>query len=310
VTLQYRALGHSGLTTSTLALGTMMFGAWGNPDEVACHRMVDLALDGGITLFDTADIYDNGVSEEILGRAVAGRRDRVVLATKCGNPMGDDPQRRGLSARWVTQACEDSLRRLGTDHIDLFQMHRPDPSVPIAETVGAFDELVTSGKIRAYGTSTFSAGELRAARDAASSQGFALPTTEQPPYSLLNRGIEDDVLPVCRELGLGLLVWAPLDGGWLTGKYRSSVVDESSRAVRQAEHFDHRDDEIRAQKMARVEELASFAGDHGLTLTQLALAFVLSEPCVSAALIGPRTPEQLEDLLAAGHCALPPEFTA
>jgi aryl-alcohol dehydrogenase-like predicted oxidoreductase len=304
-----RRLGRSGIDVSPIALGTMMFGAWGNPDEAECRRMVDAAIDAGVTLFDTADMYDVGRSEEILGAALAGspgRRERVVVATKVGNPMDGDVARSGLSRRWITQACEDSLRRLQVDHIDLYQMHRPDPTVPIGETLEALGSLVAAGKVRAIGTSTFSAAQLHEVVDTARGLGGPLPTSEQPPYSALARGVERDVLAVCREEDLGVLVWAPLNGGWLTGKYRDHADDPDNRANRQGEHFDHRDAAVRAAKLRAVDELEVIAADHGLTLVQLALAFVLDDPTVTAALIGPRTLAQLTELLAAGAPALPP----
>ncbi|MFT3851889.1 MAG: aldo/keto reductase [Ilumatobacteraceae bacterium] len=284
-----RRLGSSGLAVAPIALGTMMFGAWGQPDPAACRRMVHRALDAGITLFDTADIYDFGRSEEILGDALRGRRDRVVLATKCGNPMDGDPLHRGLSARWIRSSCEASLRRLGVEHIDLYQMHRPDPSVPLAETLGAFDDLVSAGKIGAVGTSTFPAPLLDELQSVAAASGLAAPTVEQPPYSILARGIETSVLPACRRHDLGVLVWAPLNGGWLTGKYQqtSASDDETSRANRQGEHFDHRDSAVRRRKLALVDRLSVVATDCGLTLVQLALAFVLDDPAVSAAVDRP-----------------------
>lgn len=305
-----RALGHSGIEISPITLGTMMFGAWGNTDVAECRAMVDRALGAGVTMFDTADIYDFGVSEEILGAALRGRRDRVVLATKCGNPMSDDPAQRGLSRRWVAQACDDSLRRLGVDHIDLFQMHRPDPAAPIEETLLAFEALVQSGKVRAVGTSTLSADELDALQIAATALGVTAPTSEQPPYSILARGIEEAVLPMCAAASIGVVVWAPLNGGWLTGKYQGGGADESSRAVRQGEHFDHRDATVRATKLALVDRLAVVAADAGLTLVQLALGFVLDDPTVTSAIIGPRTLAQLDDLLAAGVPTLPPGVRA
>ena len=206
--------------TGALALGTMMFGRWGNPDRDACRRMVDIALDAGIDLIDTADIYDFGVSEEIVGEAIAGRRDRVVLATKVGNAMSDDPAERGLSRRWILASCDASLRRLGVDHIDVYQMHRPDPDTPLEESLAAFDELVRAGKVGAVGTSTFPATQLDELQRLAADRGWVRPTSEQPPYSVLVRGIESEVLPVCRRHGIGVLVWAPLNGGWLTGKYQ------------------------------------------------------------------------------------------
>jgi aryl-alcohol dehydrogenase-like predicted oxidoreductase len=301
-----RRLGRSDLEVGTIALGTMMFGAWGNPDATECRQMVDAALDAGVTLVDTADMYDVGRSEEILGDALRGRRDRVLVATKVGNPMDGDLARSGLSRRWVTQACEDSLRRLQVDHIDLYQLHRPDPDVPIGETLEVLGELVTAGKVRAVGTSTFSAVQLREAVDTATALGAPVPTSEQPPYSALARGIERDVLGVCRAEDLGVIVWAPLNGGWLTGKYRDHADDPDNRANRQGEHFDYRDEAVRAAKLRAVDELATIAGDHGLSLTQLALAFVLDDPAVTAAIIGPRTLDQLRALLAGGAPALPP----
>jgi aryl-alcohol dehydrogenase-like predicted oxidoreductase len=304
--MEARRLGRSGIEVSPIALGTMMFGAWGNTDEAECRRMVDVALDAGITLVDSADIYDNGTSERILGEALRGKRDRVVLATKVGNPMDGDPNRRGLSRRWITQACEDSLRRLQVDHIDLYQMHRPDPDVPIGETLEVLGELVAAGKIGAIGTSTFSAVQLREVVDTASALRGPVPTSEQPPYSALARGIERDVLGVCRAEELGVIVWAPLNGGWLTGKYQGAADDPDNRANRQGDHFDWKDEAMRAEKRRAVDAMSAIAGEHGLTIKQLALAFVLDDPAVSAAIIGPRTVDQLTDLLAAGTPALPP----
>jgi aryl-alcohol dehydrogenase-like predicted oxidoreductase len=301
VSLPARRLGHSGIEVSTIAFGTMMFGRWGNTDVDECHRMVDRAIEAGITLFDTADMYDDGASETILGEALRGRRDRVVLATKVGNPMGGDPQRSGLSQRWIRRACDDSLRRLQVDHIDLYQMHRPDPATPIDETLAAFDELVTAGKVGAIGTSTFSAGQIDEINQRAGELGTARPTSEQPPYSALARGIEPDVLPACRRHDLGVIVWAPLNGGWLTGKYQGSVdsVDDmASRALRQPDHFDHGNEPIRAEKRALIGQLTDVAAAAGITLKQLALAFVLDDPTITAAIIGPRTLEQLDDLIA------------
>ncbi|MEY2554665.1 MAG: hypothetical protein QOC57_2525, partial [Ilumatobacteraceae bacterium] len=272
--MQYRQLGGSGIEVSTLGLGTMMFGRWGNPDEDACRLMVDRALDAGVTLFDTADIYDFGVSEEYLGRALAGRRESVVLATKVGNAMSDDPQERGLSARWVVQSCEASLRRLQTDYLDLYQMHRPDPDTPIAETLQAFEDLMKAGKVRAIGTSTFSPEQLAATRSHAEQLGVTSPTSEQPPYSALVRNVETEVLPWCLRNDVGAIVWAPLNGGWLTGKYQIDAVDASARAAREPDHFDHRDAAMRQTKRDLVAKLGDIAADHGLTLIQLALGFV------------------------------------
>jgi aryl-alcohol dehydrogenase (NADP+) len=295
--MELRRLGSSGIDVSAVALGTMMFGAWGNPDREQCRRMVDMAIDAGVTLFDTADIYDSGVSEEILGEALRGRRERVVLATKFGNPIGDDPAHGGGSRRWVRQAVTDSLRRLGTDHIDLYQMHRPDPGVAFDQTLAELDALVREGLVRAVGTSTFPAEQLVEAQWAAERGGFVRPATEQPPYSILCRGVERAVFPTCRRYDVGALVWAPLNGGWLTGKYRrGQPPPTASRAEREPAHFDHATD-LREVKLGIVERLASIATEAGLRLPGLALGFALAHPAVSTVLIGPRTPEQLADLL-------------
>ncbi|MEO5722902.1 MAG: aldo/keto reductase [Ilumatobacteraceae bacterium] len=311
-----RVLGHSGLQVSSIALGTMMFGSWGNTDVDECVRMFDRALDSGITLFDTADMYDAGASEEILGQALRVKRsqparDRVVLATKCGNPMSDDPAQRGLSRRWIHQACDDSLRRLGVEHIDLYQMHRPDPSTPVAETLGAFDELIKAGKIGAYGTSTFTAAQLQEMFATAASLNVPAPTSEQPPYSALARGVEAEVLPLCRANDVGVIAWAPLNGGWLTGKYQvvagapAGALSADSRAARKGEHFDHRDEAMRTRKLTLVDALIKVAAGAGLTLKQMALGFVLDDPAITAAIIGPRTLAQLDDLLGNGAPILP-----
>ena len=306
MSISERTLGHGGRRVSEIAFGAMMFGRWGNTDVTECHRMVDRALDAGITLFDTADMYDEGASETILGEALAGKRDRVVLATKVGNPMGGDLTRSGLSRRWILQACDDSLRRLRVDHIDLYQMHRPDSLTPMEETLETFDALFTSGKIGSIGTSTFSATQLVELHRVAGDRGWLRPTSEQPPYSVLARGVENDVLPECSRLGVGAIVWAPLNGGWLTGKYQTDVEDEHSRAVRQPDHFDHRDQAIRTEKRRIVADLAALAKEAGMTLAQLALAFVLDDPTVSAAIIGPRTFAQLDELVRLGPLVLPP----
>ncbi len=306
MTFPSRTLGHSGIEVSSLALGTMMFGSWGNPDAAQCRAMFHRAREAGITLFDTADMYDAGTSETILGEAMADHRDEIVVATKVGNPMDGDLHRSGLSRRWIVQACEDSLRRLRTDRIDLYQMHRPDPATPIDETLAAMDELVASGKVRAIGTSTFSPAQIDEVGARAAALGTVRSTSEQPPYSALARGIETDVLPACRRNELGVIVWAPLNGGWLTGKYQSGASgDPTDRATRQPEHFDHGEGAIRAAKLAAVAALSTIAAEAGMTITQLALAFVLDDPTITAAIIGPRTPAQLDDLLDLGELALP-----
>lgn len=305
--MEQRTLGRTGMQVSTLCLGTMMFGDWGNPDEAECARMVHAALDAGITFVDAADIYSFGLSEEILGRALAGRRDDVVLATKFGNPMTDDPNHRGGSRRWIVRAVEDSLRRLGTDWIDLYQIHRPDPHTDIDETLGALSDLIQAGKVRAVGTSTFSAAEIVEAQWVADRRSRERFTTEQPPYSIFARGVEAEVLPTCLRHDLGVVVWSPLNGGWLTGKYRRGETPPAdSRAAREPDHFDF-GDPVRERKLDLVEELSALAAEAGISLTHLAQAWVLVHPAVTSAIIGPRTPEQLESVLGAADVVLDEE---
>jgi len=304
--MRYRHLGSTDLQVSVLGLGTMMFGSWGNTDFYDCSQIVNAALDAGINLIDTADIYDNGRSEEILGECLAGRRDGVVLATKFGNPMHGDPNRSGGSRHWVLAAVEESLKRLKTDWIDLYQMHRPDPYTPIEETLGALDELVQSGKIRAVGTSTFPAEGLVEIQWAAQRIGCTPPLSEQPPYSLFTRHIERDVLPTCRRLGIGVVTWSPLNGGWLTGKYSTSTPPADSRAEREPEHFDF-GSLCHEEKVRAIARLTDIAREEGLTLPHLALGFVLEHPAVTSTLVGPRTAVQLAELLGAEDISLTPE---
>ncbi|HTX62611.1 MAG TPA: aldo/keto reductase [Acidimicrobiales bacterium] len=292
------------MTVSTVCLGTMMFGSWGNPDESECRRIVDLALDRGVNFVDTADVYDFGTSEEIVGRALEGRRDEVVLATKFHNAMDADPNHRGNSRRWIVRAAEDSLRRLRTDWIDLYQVHRPDPGTDIDETLGALSDLVHSGKVRAIGTSTFPAEQLVEAAWVAQRRGRERFATEQPPYSIFARGIERDVLAVAERLGLGVLVWAPLNGGWLSGKYRRGAEPPSdSRAERSRDHFDW-GQPVADRKLELVERLGDLAEEAGRPLAHLAIAFTLAHRAVTSAIVGPRTLEQLEGLLGAESLVL------
>lgn len=293
-----RSLGRTGMHVSRFGLGTMVLGAWGNTDRDECRRIINEALDAGINLVDTADMYADGENEEIVGEAIASRRDDVVLCTKFHHPVGDhdDPNRRGNSRRWIMTAIDDSLRRLGVDHIDLYQVHRPDPDTAIDETVAALNDLVAAGKIRAWGTSTFPAEQLVEAHWAAERRGLTGPHSEQPPYSIFSRGIENAVLPTARRYGMGVLVWSPLAGGWLTGKYRRGAsAPPGSRAETNPDHFDVGNE----AKFDAAERLAAIAAEAGVSLTHLALAWVVEHPAVTAALIGPRTPDQLRDLLGA-----------
>ena len=282
-----------------------MFGGWGNRDEAECRRMVDTALDAGVNFIDTADEYAFGDSEEIVGRAIRGRRDRIVLATKFHHQMGEGPNRSGNSRRWIMIAVEDSLRRLGTDYIDLYQVHRPDPTTDIDETLGALSDLIRHGKVRAIGTSAFPAEQLVEAQWASERRGRERFATEQPAYSIFARHAEAAVFPVAERFGLGVIVWSPLNGGWLTGKYRRGAPPpEDSRAVNHPDYFDFGDAAIAERKLDLVERLAELATDAGLTLVQLGLGFALSHRAVTAAIIGPRTHQQLESQLPAAGIRL------
>ncbi|MCT4351748.1 aldo/keto reductase [Streptomyces sp. Je 1-79] len=297
---QYRSLGRTGVKVSPLCLGTMMFGARGNRDHEDSVRIIRRALDAGINVVDTADVYSAGESETIVGKALSGgRRDDVVLATKFHGSLGEDPNERGNSRRWIVQEVENSLRRLGTDWIDLYQVHRPEPDTDFDETLGALTDLVRQGKIRYIGTSTFEPSAIVEGQWTAERRGRERVVAEQPPYSLLARGVEREVLPVAQRYGLGVLAWSPLAGGWLSGRYRKGAEQpRSSRADRQAERFDIASPENTA-KLDAAEALAQLAEEAGLTLIQLALAFVLEHPAVTSAIIGPRTFEQLEGQLGA-----------
>ncbi len=306
--MEVRTLGRTGVQVTPLCLGTMMLGGWGNRDRADCVRIVHRALDAGINFVDTADVYAQGESEEIVGEALAGRRDRVVLATKVHGAMGDDPNRRGNSRRWIVQEVEASLRRLRTDWIDLYQIHRPDPSCDIDETLGALTDLVRAGKVRYLGSSTFPAHQIVEAQWAAERRGRERFVCEQPPYSLLARGIEADVLPVCEQYGLGVITWSPLGGGWLSGRYRKGAeLPQSGRIERLPERFDPTL-EANARKLDAAEAFAQLAEQAGLSLVQMAIAFVLEHPAVTSAIIGPRTSEHLESQLAAADTRLDQEL--
>jgi aryl-alcohol dehydrogenase-like predicted oxidoreductase len=310
--MEYRTLGTTGVRVSTHCLGAMMFGSWGNTDVDACVRMVHEALDAGINFVDTADVYSAGESERIVGKALAERRDEVVLATKVHGRMGPGKNDEGNSRLWITREVESSLRRLGTDHIDLYQIHRPEPQTAIDETLGALTDLQRAGKIRYFGSSTFPGWQLEEAAWVAERNGLSRFRTEQPPYSIFVRQIELDVLPVAQRLGTGVLVWSPLCRGWLTGRYRREAFDRSpeARAARvggrgMGWQFDESRPEIQ-RKLDLVEELAKLAAEAGVTMTHMAIAFALAHPGVTSAIIGPRTPEQLADLLSGADVRLEP----
>ena len=289
--MQYRTLGRTGIKVSPYALGAMMFGAIGNPDHDDSARIIHKALDAGINFIDTADRYSGGESEEIVGKALKGRRDGVVLATKVNGPMGEDPNQRGNSRRWITAAAEHSLRRLQTDYIDLYQIHRPDAETDIEETLSALSDLVHSGKVRAIGSSTMPASDIVEAQWVSERRGLEGFRAEQPTYSILSRGIEAEVLPVAQRYGMGVLVWSPLAQGMLTGRIRKGQQTD----LRRAAFFKHLSDE---QRIDAVEQIIPLAEKAGLPMTHLAMAFAIAHPGVTSAIIGPRTLEQLDDLLA------------
>jgi aryl-alcohol dehydrogenase-like predicted oxidoreductase len=299
--MKYRTLGRTGIKVSPYCLGAMMFGGAGNPDHDDSVRIIHRALDAGINFIDTADAYSRGESEEIVGKALEGRRDDVVLASKVHLPMGDDPNHRGNSRRWIVTEVENSLRRLRTDHLDLYQVHRPDPTVDVEETLSALSDLIHSGKVRAVGSSTFPASDIVEAQWVAERRGLARFRTEQPPYSILDRGIEREVLPACQRYGMGTLVWSPLAQGMLTGRYRKGQRSGSYRA---GFGFRHLSDE---RRLDAVEQLIPVARKAGLPLTHLAMAFAIAHPGVTSAIIGPRTMEHLDDLLAGAEVTLDDE---
>lgn len=291
--MRMRQLGRTGIEVSAYCLGTMMFGPNGSPDHDACTRIVHRALDGGINFIDTADVYGYSETEQIVGRALKGRRDDVVLATKFNGPMGEGPNRSGSSRRWIMKAIEGSLRRLNTDYIDLYQVHHPDPHTDIEETLSALTDLVRSGKVRAIGSSNFPASDIVEAHWVSERCGLHRLRTEQPTYSILNRAIEGEILPVASRFGMGVLVWSPLAMGLLTGRYRKNNAPSSNARM----HWvpGHLTD---PRKLDAVEQLIPLAEQAGLPLTHLAMAFATAHPDVTSAIIGPRTLDQLDDLLA------------
>jgi aryl-alcohol dehydrogenase-like predicted oxidoreductase len=306
--MDYRLLGRTGVEVSPLALGTMMFGAWGNTDHDDSIRVIHNALDAGINFVDTADVYSAGESEEIVGKALKGRRDDVVLATKfampvSGGPLGGGPNRSGGSRRYVMRAVEDSLRRLDTDYIDLYQVHRPSALMDVEETLGALTDLVTAGKIRYIGSSSYSGSQIVEAQVASRDRNLARFVTEQPPYSILVRGIEQDVLPTTQRYGMGTLSYSPLAGGWLSGRWRKDAAPVPTSKNRPSARFDMTT-AANQQKLEVVDALARIAADAGLTMIELAIAFVINHPGITSAIIGPRTLEQLESQVTAASVEL------
>ena len=298
-------LGRTGVRVSSLCLGTVAFGRSGEPDHEKSVRIIHAALDAGINFVDTADMYSGGESETIVGAALRGRRDQVVLATKASSPMGPDPNRQGSSRRWLMRACEDSLRRLDTDRIDVYQIHRPDPDTDLDETLGALSDLIHQGKVLYAGSSTFPASMISEAQCLAEQRGRERFVCEQPPYSMVVRDAEADVLPTCQQHGLGVMTWSPLGGGWLSGRWRAGTARiESNRSSLRPERFDLTLP-ANQRKLAAVDRLARLAEDNGLSLIHLAIAFVMSHPAVTSAIIGPRTMEHLESQLGATGVRLP-----
>jgi aryl-alcohol dehydrogenase-like predicted oxidoreductase len=298
--MRHRSLGTTGVKVSPLCLGAMMFGRSGNRDHDECVRIIHRALDAGINFIDTADVYSAGESEEIVGKALTGRRDDVVLATKMHGPMGEDPNQRGNSRRWIMREVDNSLRRLGTDHIDIYQVHRPEPDTDIDDTLSALSDLVHQGKVRYLGSSTFPAEAIVEAHWTAERRGHERFRVEQPPYSIFARGVEPSVLPTCQKYGMGVIPWSPLNGGFLTGRYRPGEdFPRTGRAARWSP-----DQPAVQRKLALIPELEKLAAGAGLNLVQLAIGFTLAHPAVSSAIIGPRTMEQLEGLLDTADVAL------
>jgi aryl-alcohol dehydrogenase-like predicted oxidoreductase len=306
--MNYRPFASTGVKVSPLCLGAMMFGAWGNPDHDEGIAIIHRALDAGINFIDTADVYSRGESEEIVGKALAGgKRDNVFLATKVHGTMGDDPNEFGNSRRWIAREVENSLRRLKTDWIDLYQIHRPEADTDIDETLGVLSDLVRAGKVRYIGSSTFPGSQIVEAQWTAHRRGRERFVCEQPPYSMLVRGVENDVLPTCQRHHMGVIPWSPLAGGWLTGRYRlGQDVPESHRAQMIPGRYDM-SIPANQRKLEAADALAKVADEAGISLIEMALAFVIRHPAVTAAIIGPRTMEQLESQLGAADVELSDE---
>jgi len=304
--MHYRPLGRTGVQVSPLCLGAMMFGPWGNNDRADASRIIHRALDAGINFIDTADVYSAGVSEEIVGEALEGRRDDAFLATKFFMPMSDNLNERGGSRRWIIREVENSLRRLSTDYIDLYQVHRPSPDTDVAETLGALTDLVRQGKVRYIGSSSYSGSQIVEAQWASRERNLERFVTEQPPYSILVRGIEEDILPAVQRYGMGTLTYSPLAGGWLSGRWRKDAASSPTSAARPSARFDM--SLANQRKLDIVEDLARLAEQAGITLIDMAIAFVLNHPAVTSAIVGPRTMDQLESHLPAADLTLPADL--
>ena len=313
--MEYRTLGRSGCAVSTLALGTMTFGD--ETDEEGAHAQLDRFVAAGGTLVDTADVYSRGISEEIVGRWLGKQsgdvRDRVVLATKGRFPMGDGPNDVGLSRRHLTRALDASLRRLGADRVDLYQVHGYDPLTPLEETLQFLDDAVRAGKIGYVGLSNFTGWQVQRAVDVAEFARWSPPVTLQPQYNLLAREIEWEIVPAARANGLGLLPWSPLGGGWLTGKYRrderpSGRTRLGENPERGVEAYDRRSTVERTWDV--VDAVRAVADDRGVTMPQVALAWLADLPAVSSVILGARTVEQLDDNLGAAGLHLTADETA
>jgi aryl-alcohol dehydrogenase-like predicted oxidoreductase len=302
--MEMRTLGRTGVKVSKLCLGAMMFGQWGEPDHDESIRIINHAIDSGINFIDTADMYSAGESETIVGKALTGKRDSIVLATKVHGAMSFDPNEQGNSRRWITKEVENSLRRLNTDYIDLYQIHRPSPETDIDETLGVLTDLVRAGKVRYIGSSTYPAHEVVEAQQIARDRGRERFVSEQPPYSMLARGIEKDLLPVAQQYGMGVIPWSPLQGGWLSGKWRKGADDLTSRrSLLLPERYDL-SKPGNQRKLDAADAFGAIADEAGLSLIHMALAFVANHPGVTSPIIGPRTMEQLDSQLGAADVVL------
>ncbi|GGT38596.1 aldo/keto reductase [Streptomyces chromofuscus] len=308
--MEYRQMGNSGLLVSVIALGTMtfggkdVFGQVGNTDVAGARRQIDMCLDAGINLIDTANMYSSGAAEEILGKALNGRRDRVVLSSKVRLPMGDGPNDEGLSRQHIVNQIEASLRRLDTDYLDIYHVHQWDGLTPLEETMQTLDGLVTAGKVRYLGVSNFSGWQLMKALCVADAHGYQRFVSNQIYYSLESRDAEYELVPLSVDQGLGILVWSPLAGGLLSGKYRRDRQPENGRLLTEWSEPPVRDED---RLYDTIDVLVEVASDHGASPAQVALAYLLTKPAVAAVIVGARKDEQLADNLGAAELSLTPE---